>query len=47
MVYSAHSGNVIDSIIDGKAVMLGRKILTLDEEKVVERAEKEAARLVA
>jgi 5-methylthioadenosine/S-adenosylhomocysteine deaminase len=47
IVYSAHAGNVTDSIINGKVVMRERKLLTLDEEKVVERAEKEAARLVA
>ncbi|MCX6771505.1 MAG: amidohydrolase [Candidatus Micrarchaeota archaeon] len=47
LVYSAHAGNVTDSIINGKVVMRERKLLTLDEEKVVERAQKEAERLVA
>jgi 5-methylthioadenosine/S-adenosylhomocysteine deaminase len=47
IVYSAHAGNVTDCIIDGKVVMRDRKILTLDKEKVIERAEKEAAQLVA
>jgi 5-methylthioadenosine/S-adenosylhomocysteine deaminase len=41
-VYSAHAGNVSDSIINGKVVMRDRKLLTFDEEKVVERAQKEA-----
>jgi len=45
IVYSAHAGNVTDSIINGKVVMRERKLLTLDEEKVVERAQKEAERL--
>jgi 5-methylthioadenosine/S-adenosylhomocysteine deaminase len=45
LVYSAHAGNVADSIINGKVVMRERKLLTLSEEKVVKRAEKEAKRL--
>ena len=45
LVYSAHAGNVTDSIINGKVVMRERKLLTLDEEKVVERAQKEAEKL--
>ena len=47
LVYSAHAGNVVDSIIDGKVVMRERKLLTLDEEKAVERAQKEAEKLAA
>jgi len=47
LVYSAHAGNVTDSIINGKVVMRDRKILTLDEEKVVERAQKEAEKLTS
>ena len=47
LVYSAHAGNVTDSIINGKVVMREGKLLTLDEEKVVEKAQKEAERLVA
>jgi len=46
LVYSAHAGNVTDSIINGKAVMRERKLLLLDEGKVVEAAQKEAERLV-
>ena len=46
LAYSAHAGNVTDSIINGKVVMRSRKLLTLDEEKVVGRAQKEAERLV-
>ena len=45
LVYSAHAGNVTDSIINGKVVVRERKLLTLDEEKVVERAQKEAEKL--
>ena len=47
IVYSSHAGNVTDSIINGKVVMRERKLLTLDEEKVVERTQKEAEKLVA
>ncbi len=47
LVYSAHAGNVTDSIINGKVVMRERKLLTLDEEKVVESAQKEAEKLTA
>ena len=47
LVYSAHAGNVTDSIINGKVVMRERKLLMLDEEKVVERAQKEAEKLAA
>ncbi|MCX8194863.1 MAG: amidohydrolase [Candidatus Micrarchaeota archaeon] len=43
VVYSAHCGNVSDAIIDGKIVMESRKVLTLDEEKVIERAQNAAA----
>ena len=47
LVYSAHAGNVTDAIIDGKLVMENRKVLTLDEEKVVEAAQKEAEKLTS
>ncbi|MFA6907286.1 MAG: amidohydrolase [Candidatus Micrarchaeia archaeon] len=47
LVYSAHAGNVTDSIINGKVVMRERKLLTLDEEKIVESAQKEAEKLAA
>jgi 5-methylthioadenosine/S-adenosylhomocysteine deaminase len=47
LVYSAHAGNVADSIINGKVVMRDKKLLTLDEEKVVERAQKEAEKLTS
>lgn len=46
IAYSAHAGNVTDSIINGKIVVRDRELLTLDEEKVVDAAQKEAARLV-
>ncbi len=47
LVYSSHAGNVTDVIIDGKIVMQERKVLTMDEEKVVQRAQKEAEGLSA
>ena len=45
VVYSAHAGNVSDVIIDGKVIMQNRLMLTMDEEKTVEAAQKEAERL--
>ncbi|MFA6489967.1 MAG: amidohydrolase [Candidatus Micrarchaeia archaeon] len=45
MVYSAHAGNVTDVIIDGKIVMRERAILTMDEEKSIDAAQKEAEKL--
>jgi 5-methylthioadenosine/S-adenosylhomocysteine deaminase len=47
IAYSAHAGNVTDSIINGKIVMRDRKLLTLDEGKIIERAQKDAERLCA
>ena len=47
LVYSAHAGNVTDVIIDGKLVMRDKKVLTLDEEKIVEQAQKEAGKLTS
>jgi 5-methylthioadenosine/S-adenosylhomocysteine deaminase len=43
IVYAAGPQNVTDVIIDGRPVMLGREILTLDEEKVMEEADLRAA----
>jgi len=45
VVYSAHAGNVTDVIVDGKLVVENCKVLTLDEEKVVGAAQKEAEKL--
>ena len=47
LIYSAHAGNVTDVIVDGKQVVENGKLLTLNEEKIVEAAQKEAAKLVA
>jgi len=47
VVYSANAGNVTDAIIDGKLVMENRRVLTMDEEKVVEEAQKAAERLAS
>ncbi|MCX6769855.1 MAG: amidohydrolase [Candidatus Micrarchaeota archaeon] len=44
-VYSAHAGNVADSIINGKIAMRERVPTMLDLEKTVESAQKEAERL--
>jgi 5-methylthioadenosine/S-adenosylhomocysteine deaminase len=45
IVYSANDGNVTHAIINGKLVMEDRKVLTLDEDKVIESAQKEAERI--
>ena len=45
IVFSANAGNVTDSIINGKLVMENRKLLTMDEEKAIERAEKAVEKL--
>jgi 5-methylthioadenosine/S-adenosylhomocysteine deaminase len=45
VVYSAHAGNVTDVIVNGELVVANRKLLTLDEEKIAESAQKEAEKL--
>lgn len=45
LVFSAYEGNVTDCIIDGKLVMEDRRVLTMDEEKVIDLAQKEAEKL--
>ena len=45
LAYSAHPGNVTDSVIDGKIVMRDGEITAFDEEKAVENAGKEAEKL--
>jgi 5-methylthioadenosine/S-adenosylhomocysteine deaminase len=40
IVYSAGPQNVSDVIIDGKTVLRNRALLTMDEEKIIEEAEK-------
>jgi 5-methylthioadenosine/S-adenosylhomocysteine deaminase len=40
LVYAAHGDNVDTVIIDGKLVMENKKMLTIDEEKVIENARK-------
>ncbi len=47
VVYAANAGNVCDVILDGKLVMENKTILTFDEEKILERAQKAAEDLVA
>jgi len=45
MVYAASGSDVKHTIVDGKLVMYNREILTFDEHKVLENAEKMAYRL--
>lgn len=46
IVYSANPGNVCDVIINGKLIMNNGKILTLDEGKTLEKAQKVAMDLM-
>ncbi|MEM2877955.1 MAG: amidohydrolase [Candidatus Hadarchaeales archaeon] len=46
LVYSARGSDVDTVIVDGKIVMRDRRVLTLDEEKVVEMAEKASTELL-
>lgn len=46
LVYAANGSEVVFSMIDGKIVMEGRKLLTIDEAAVVEAAEREAEALL-
>ncbi len=46
IVYAGHAGNVTDTIVDGKLLMSDRKILAFDEEKIIEKARKEAEKLI-
>lgn len=47
MVYSARGGDVDTVIIDGRIVMEGRKILTVDKERVFAEVEERARRLLS
>jgi 5-methylthioadenosine/S-adenosylhomocysteine deaminase len=40
LVYAAHGDNVDTVLIDGKVVLKNRKMLTVDEEEVIEKANK-------
>ncbi|MFZ5596189.1 MAG: amidohydrolase [Bacillota bacterium] len=46
VVYAAQSPDVHTVIIDGKVVMEGRKVLTIDEDEVYEQIQQRAERLV-
>jgi 5-methylthioadenosine/S-adenosylhomocysteine deaminase len=46
LVFAAHGDNVDTVIIDGKMVMEGRKMLTVDEEEVIEEATRAAHRVI-
>ena len=47
LVYSGHSSDVTHTLVDGQVLMAERKLLTLDERKVVASASAHAARLAA
>lgn len=46
IMYSARGSDVLTSIIDGKVIMENRRVLTLDEESVLARANKARAELL-
>jgi 5-methylthioadenosine/S-adenosylhomocysteine deaminase len=47
LVYSARGHDVVTSIIDGQVVMQDRRVLTMDEQAVLARAQEAAADLVS
>jgi len=47
IVYSAHGSDVDTVIVDGKILMENRQVKTLDEQAVMAKAEKHAARLLS
>jgi 5-methylthioadenosine/S-adenosylhomocysteine deaminase len=47
LVYSAHGGDVDTVIVDGKVLMENRRVLTLNEQAVMEKADKSAADLLS
>jgi 5-methylthioadenosine/S-adenosylhomocysteine deaminase len=47
LVYSLKGADVTDSIINGKIVMLDRRILTLDERRVLGKAREMRGRILA
>ncbi len=47
LVYSAQSSDVTTTIVDGRVLMSERKLLSLDEEQVIEEANREAQLLLA
>jgi len=46
LVYSANGGDVDTVLVDGKIVMRERKVLTLDEEEILQRAQEAAGDLI-
>jgi 5-methylthioadenosine/S-adenosylhomocysteine deaminase len=47
LVYSARGGDVRDAVIDGRVVMRDRKVLTVDEDALLDEAEQAARRCAA
>ncbi|MFN4132937.1 MAG: amidohydrolase family protein [Candidatus Hadarchaeales archaeon] len=47
LVYSAHGDDVDTVIVDGRIIMKERKVLTLDEEEVLQKAQKAAEEMVS
>ena len=47
LVYSARGGDVRDAVIDGRVVMRDRKVLTVDEDALLEEVEQVARRCAA
>jgi 5-methylthioadenosine/S-adenosylhomocysteine deaminase len=47
LVYAANGSDVDTTIVDGKVLMQGRKVLVLDEDKVLDQAQKASDDLIA
>ncbi|MEM3402478.1 MAG: amidohydrolase family protein, partial [Candidatus Hadarchaeales archaeon] len=47
LVYSAHGDDVDTVIVDGKILMQGRKVLTVDEEEIMRRAQRAAEEMIS
>ena len=45
MIYHANRNDIEMVIVDGKTVMEGRKVLTVDEEEIVSKAKEVAQRI--
>jgi 5-methylthioadenosine/S-adenosylhomocysteine deaminase len=46
IVYSAQGGDVVTTIVNGKILMEDRKVKTLNEKEVLEKASKAAGELI-
>lgn len=47
LIYAANSHDVVTTVVDGHVLMLDRKVLTLDQDKVIAKANEIAAKITA